>query len=461
MIYGAKQPLNVRKKFRAIVAIIMASAMPFVSGCSTDDATDVLISQPPFKNVVIVVVDTLRPDRLGVFGYGRDTSPNIDSFAGEAVVFDRAFSVSPWTRTSVVSMFTSMYPVAHACQDTDDLADDSLVMMAEVFKANGFSTGGFSTNISVSEKFNVAQGFDEFVYFEREPWFANHPGRPDPGYVPIEGMMADAFRWLIDVGDEPFFFYFHSTDPHWQYQPPTEFALWGDGTFGDLYDGEVRYTDFYFQEIVDHLTRLGKLDETLIVFTADHGEEFFEHGGTGHGHTLYDELLRVPLIIRHPRFTPRRIVEPVRLVDLLPTFIEAFDLDSNGAMIQGKSTLPLLLGESAAEPREAFVLAEVMYPSKIQGISLEENDWKLIQVIEMQPSRGFPRGKRDSWELYDLNQDPGETVNVVRFNPDVLASARDRMKNLRKTFDASGLEGKDADIDEETREALRSLGYVE
>jgi arylsulfatase A-like enzyme len=457
----AKRPKKFWGRFPVAVAMLLGCVLLFLSACSKENGIDASDEKNRFKNVVIIMIDTLRPDRLGTFGYERDTSPNIDNFASEAVLFERAFSVSPWTRTSVVSMFTSMYPVAHACQDTNDLADDSLVMMAEIFKANGYSTGGFSTNISVSEKFNVAQGFDEFVYFEREPWFADHPGRPDPGYVPIEGMMADAFEWLLDVGEEPFFFYFHSTDPHWQYRPPAEFALWGDTDMSDLYDGEIRYTDYYFQEIVDHLTRLGKLDDTLIVFTADHGEEFFEHGGTGHGHTLYNELLRVPLIVRHPDFKPHRVKETVRLVDLLPTLIDMFDLDSQGAMIQGRSLLPLLRGETDPNPGEQFVLGEVMYPSKIEGISLQDNDWKLIRIIEMQPSAGFPRGKRDSWELYDLSTDPGEMENVVRFNPQVLSSTRQRLESLRKKFDASGLEGKDTDIDEDTREALRSLGYFE
>jgi arylsulfatase A-like enzyme len=450
-----------RRQCSPAAEILFAGIVLLVAGCSNDSSTDAAPGQPMFKNIVIIVVDTLRPDRLGAFGYARDTSPNIDRFAQDAAIFEQAFSVSPWTRTSVVSMFTSMYPVAHACQDTNDSADDKLVMMAEIFKANGFSTGGFSTNISVSEKFNVAQGFDEFVYFERQPWFADHPGRPDPGYVPIEGMMADAFEWLLDVGDEPFFFYFHSTDPHWQYRPPAEFVLWGDQRLGDLYDAEIRYTDFYFQEIIDHLTRLGKIDDTLIIFTADHGEELFEHGGHGHGHTLYNELLRVPLILRHPGLQPRRVTETVRLIDILPTVIDLFDLESNGAMIQGRSLLPMLFGDIDPQPDEQFVLGEVMYPSKIEGISLEADDWKLIRVVDMQPNRGFPRGKRNTWELYNLATDPGELVNVVRFNPAVLESTRKRMESLREKFDASGLEGKDTDIDEATREALRSLGYVE
>jgi arylsulfatase A-like enzyme len=454
----------------AVAIVVFVFAGYFVIGCSTGDgeseATNVVNSEAggdrrKFKNVVIFLVDTLRADRLGAYGYGRDTSPNIDAFAAEAVLFERAFSVSPWTRTSVASMFTSMYPVAHACQDKDDITTDELVMMAEVFKANGFATGGFSTNISVSDQFNMAQGFDEFVYFERETWFSDHPGRPDPGYVPIEGMMSDAFEWLLDVGDQPFFFYFHSTDPHWQYRPPAEFALWGDRLLGDLYDGEIRYTDFYFQEVIDHLRTLGKLDETLIIFTADHGEELFEHGGHGHGHTLYNELLQVPLIMRHPSLKPARQTEMVRLIDVFPTIIEMFSLHPEGAVIQGRSLLPMLLGKAGEKPDEQFVLAEVRYPSKIEGMSLEAGDWKLIRIVQMQPSRAFPRGKSDAWELYNMLQDPGELENVVRFNPEIVENLRQQLETLSEKFDVSGLEGKDAELDDDTREALRSLGYVE
>jgi arylsulfatase A-like enzyme len=354
-----------------------------------------------------------------------------------------------------------MYPVSHACQDKDDLAADALVMMAEILKANGFKTVGFSTNISVSDKFNMTQGFDDFVYFEREPWLAENRDRPDPGYVPIEFMMSDTLRWLDDAGDEPFFLYFHSTDPHWQYRAPVEFELWGNQLLGDLYDAEVRYTDHYFGEVIAHLRKLGKLDETLIIFTADHGEELFDHGGHGHGHTLFNELLQVPLIMRHPGLTPGRRKEIVRLIDVLPTIIEMFAFEAEDAVIQGRSLLPLLLGRADTQPAEQFVLAEVMYPSKIEALSLESGDWKLIRTIEMQPSRGFPRGKRDAWELYNTLQDPGELENVLRFNPETVEKSRKQLEVLRQKFDVSGLEGKHIELDDDTREALRSLGYVD
>jgi arylsulfatase A-like enzyme len=165
--------------------------------------------------------------------------------------------------------------------------------------------------------------------------------------------------------------------------------------------------------------------------------------------------------MRHPSLKPARQTEMVRLIDVFPTIIEMFSLRPEGAVIQGRSLLPMLLGKAGEKPDEQFVLAEVRYPSKIEGMSLEAGDWKLIRTIEMQPSRAFPRGKRDAWDLYNMSRDPGELENVVRFNPEIVGNFRKRLEALMKKFDVSGLEGKDVELDDETREALRSLGYVE
>ena len=149
--------VSVRRTHWAVVGltlVLVGGACLFLTGCS-QESTD---NDMEIRNVLIFLVDTLRADHLGTYGYTRNTSPNIDAYAAESVQFERAFSVSPWTRSSVVSLFTSMYPVAHATQDKEDIAVDSLLMMAEVFRENGFRTGGFSSNVSISEEFNVVQG---------------------------------------------------------------------------------------------------------------------------------------------------------------------------------------------------------------------------------------------------------------------------------------------------------------
>ena len=447
------------------ILFFACSSCLLLGGCGNETAPESNVEVgPPIRNVLVFMVDTLRADHLGSYGYERDTSPNIDRFAANSVQFDRTYSHSPWTRTSVVSTFTSMYPVAHACQDKDDVADDRLVMMAEVFRANGFRTGGFSSNVSISQAFGVTQGFDDFMYFERDPWFAAHPTRTDPGYVPIEGMVPPALKWLDAVGHQPFFLYFHVTDPHWRYAPPTRYARWGEQESVDLYDGEIRYVDEYFQQMIDYLRERGKLPETLIIFTSDHGEEFFDHGGSSHGHTLYNELLHVPLIVYHPRFKPARRNEIVRSLDLLPTLIELFELDPGEAIIQGRSLVSVLEGRDDSRSEQQFVLSEVMYPSKIEGVSLQDDQWKLIWTKQSQPGSWSPRKKNNVWELYDVRKDPGEYRNLAFLQRNVVGQQMQKMKELRQKFSLFTRSPQSDSIpqqDPETIEALRSLGYVE
>ena len=422
--------------------------------CSRESTPVAKPADAAIKNVVIILIDTLRADHLGCYGYPRETSPNIDRLAAESVVFDRAFSVSPWTRTSVVSLFTSLHAPTHACQDREDSATSELVMMPEIFQAGGYRTYGLSTNISISAKFNLHQGFDEFTYFERSEWNELHPQRPDPGYVPIEGMMPKTLAWLDEVGDQPFFLYFHCTDPHFKYDPPREFMLWGTTPY-HCYDGEVRYVDHHVGRLIDRLRALGKLDETLLIVTADHGEEWGDHLSMGHGHTLYNELLEVPLIVRHPSFTPGRRSEIVRLIDVLPTLIELCGLQAPEAELQGRSLVPLLRGMPDPEPEAEFVLGEVMYPSKVEAVSYQTDGWKLIWILQ------DARGKKDVWELYYTAHDGREKTNVLPLHPKFVAALRQTMDELRKDYTAKQVEGAKSMLDAETLEALRSLGYVE
>lgn len=414
---------------------------------------------PPIKNVMIFLVDTLRASHLGCYGYFRDTSPNIDKFAAESVLFERAYSVSPWTKTSCASLFTSMYPVAHGCHDVGDSAADSLVMMAELFKARGFRTRGFSSNKSCSGQFNLDQGFDEFTLFDAPAWKAAHPDRQKIGYVPVEYMMPDTMKFLDEVGEAPFFLYFHNTDPHWPYNPPSKYARWGDGNAWNLYDGEILYSDDYFGRVIDKLRKLGKLDETLIIFTADHGEEWADHGTGGHGHTLYNELLHVPLIFHHPSLKPARRTEIVRLIDVLPTLIELCGLDGELATIQGRSLTALLNGQPDPKPEEQFVFAEVMFREKIQALSLETDGWKIIWHIELKKFRGLNRREaRNEWRLYYTRQDVGERINMRVVDAGEFAKMKRKLGQVRAEKKKAQPPGLRVSIPPETLEILKTLG---
>jgi len=427
----------------------------WASGCSGDRTSAAAGGRNPnVRNLVIVLIDTLRPDHLGCYGYIRDTSPNLDQLAAESVVFDAGYSVSPWTRSSVVSLFTSLHPATHSCQDEEDVVADELVMLAEVLRDKGLRTGGVSSNISVSADFNMTQGFEHFQYVDRVVWSVLHPER-DPGYVPIEGMMADTYAWLDQVAQQPFFLYFHCADPHYQYMPPTEHQLWGDATPYDLYDGEVHYVDQFVGELIEKLRALKVLDETLLIITADHGEELGDHGFMGHGHTLYNELLQVPLIVRHPAFAARRRTEIVRLIDVLPTIVELWNCQSDGLRMQGRSLVPLLRGEADPSPEAHFIFAEVLYPKKMEGLSLQRDGWKFIWTYQDM------RGKKDAQEFYAVTYDGREKLNYLVVHPNEAAAYRTAVVKMREEYAADKIEAVKKTLDPKTREALRALGYVE
>lgn len=456
----AAQPCLEQSLRYAAIGALLAGGCAAALGASTPPAR--AEQEPRIANVVVFLVDTLRADHLKCYDYFRDTSPNVDAFAAEGVLFERACAHSSWTRTSVASLFTSLHPVSHGCQDEPDSMSDKLVTMAEVFKANGYATGGFSSNISISEKFNCQQGFDFFHYFEREPFFKANPGRKDPGYVPIEGMIPDTLKWIDANGDKPFFLYFHCTDPHYQYIPPDEYALWSKNNPFNSYDGEIRYMDAFFGKFIDHLRGTGKLDSTLIIFTADHGEEWGDHGGASHGYTLYNEVLHVPLIFRHPKFKPLRRPELVRQVDILPTLIELCALKPADAMIQGRSLAALLAGQPDPQPDQQFIQADLLYPAKMEGYSYECAGWKAIFTIRNKPMSQRIRPKENALEVFYTRQDAAERINIQVIDPTRGNALLGKLNSTRAAFEKQfKIEALKGQIDPETLQKLKSLGYAQ
>lgn len=405
------------------------------------------------RHVVVYLVDTLRADHLGLHGYARDTSPRLDRFAREAVVFDRAYSNSPWTRTAVVSLFTGLHPESHGVHDKEDAAPDSLVTMAEWFREAGFETAGFSSNISVSAKFLLDQGFEQFTYFPHEPYFAGRK-EENPGYVPVSGMFPAIREWLRRPHERPFFLYIHTTDPHFKYMPPPMYRRWGPSK-PDMYDGEVLFSDDYFGRLLDLLSLQGMLDETLVIFTADHGEELLDHGQMGHGHSLYNELLRVPLLVRHPSLVPGHRTGAVRLIDILPTLAEWYDFPLELEGVQGRSVLSVLRGASDPWPQLRFVLGQVRYPTKVVGESLEMAGFKMIHTVQDR------KGKRGVWELYDMQRDPGERDDRIDESSERVETYRRRLAQLQEETARAAHATRKTTLDEETERTLRALGYIQ
>ncbi|RMF74893.1 MAG: hypothetical protein D6738_05235, partial [Acidobacteria bacterium] len=304
-------------------AAALALALAACSGPADDPApagrAPAAPAAPMPRNLLVVLVDTWRADAAGFAGAARALTPELDRWAAGGVVFERATTPSGWTRPAVVSLFTGLYPATHGVQDKDHVAPDELVTLAEVLRARGWHTSAFVTNYAASDDFGLDQGFENFRFFEPE-----RAPRPVRGrnYWSIGEIDPEVGAFLSGPPAEPFFVYIHTTDPHYPYVPPDEYRRFGSDP-RDLYDGEVRYTDHVVATWLERLRRSGALERTVVVLTADHGEEFHEHGGEGHGITVFEECVRVPLVVWAPGLRPGRRDALVSLADLAPTLLEA------------------------------------------------------------------------------------------------------------------------------------------
>lgn len=366
---------------------------------------------PPPKrpNVLLVTIDTLRADHLGTYGYARPTSPGIDAFAARSAVFENAHSSSSWTLPSLASIHTSLLSTTHGCWKISSRLEPEFTTAAELLRDAGYDTAMVACHIFLSAQYGLQQGFthvdDELV---RPPSDAaeaiSSPGVTERGVRFLERKAAAA-------EDVPWFLWLHYFDPHDAYLPHEGYSEeFGTGAEIDLYDGEIAFTDHHVGLVLEKLAELGLEDDTIVVITADHGEEFGEHGFRRHGYSLYQEAVRIPLVVRVPGGAPRRIPEVVSNVDLLPTLLEACGLEVGrlqGATcaheLEGRSLLAAIRGTDALPPGAA--VSEVRWHDGQDLRALREGSWKLVE--DQSADR-----KTDQGALYDLARDPGEKTDL-------------------------------------------------
>jgi choline-sulfatase len=426
---------------------------------------------PPPLNVLLIVVDTLRPDHLGAYGHSRDTSPAIDALARRGTRFARAYSTAPWTMPSVASIMTGLYPSEHGATSVQNPLPDTVTTLAEVMKTHGYATSGVvSHNLISNEKLNFAQGFD--VYFEDEARGHGHVSTPGVTKRAVERLRYHA------NGDAPFFLFVHYFDPHFDYQnhdqiefaAPTHGRLTGGESYAllsglfsrlnkgevqfvrDLYDEEISLTDGGIGILLSELSVLGLDHRTLVVLTADHGEEFGEHGSIGHTRTLYNELLHVPLIIRAPDGAQGLVVDtPVSLVSVMPTILELAGVQEP-RLDDGHRSLAAVVG-GGGEPHEQTLFAEVDFippfgnSPAIHKKSLMRGQ---LKIIRDDTSREL--------EVYDRSSDPGEKRNLAGRH------ATEWVREFERHFERVGQarhETRPRQIDENELEGLEALGYIE
>jgi choline-sulfatase len=308
---------------------------------------------PGAPNVLLITIDTLRADRLGIYGYGKPTSPELDAFAAGAVVFEHAEASAPWTLPALASVMTGEVASTHECWNYGSMLDDSFRTLPELLLTAGYDTAAVVSHLFTTSRHGLQQGFvhtdDSFAYPEVDP----------AENITSQVISDKAIRFLdqkkASPDDAPWFLWLHYFDPHKEYmQHPgisegfvTPGAKTRGTLFGDVYDGEVRYTDLHVGRVLARLHELGLEQETVVVLLADHGEEFDDHGAIGHGHSLHGELVHVPFAIRAPGLAPRRVQELARQIDVLPTVLELVGFPPvPPGLVAGRSLVPAMKGQT-------------------------------------------------------------------------------------------------------------------
>lgn len=412
-------------------------------------------------NILLISLDTTRADHLGCYGYARDTSPHLDRLASEGVLFEHAVAAAPWTIPSHASMLTGLYARRHWVHGLGQAMPPRLETLAARLAADGYATAAV-VNVQILR--NLLVGFDRTFVVEARK------GRS-------EEVFEIASSWLASA-PSPFFLFLHVYDAHPPYAPDPEFAaLFAEPYQGvatgsavqlqrvrrgrlelgpddarylrNLYDGEIRQLDAALGGFLQRLEGAGQLDGTVIAVVSDHGEEFYEHGGFGHGHTLHQELVRVPFILSGGGL-PRgvRIAAPVSLVDLAPTLLAL----AGAAALQGVDGVDLAphWRRDGGPASEAPIYSEA-------DVWLGNKDRNFRRALRSGRYTLHYDGASRSYALYDLDDDPGETVDLSLRRPEVV----DRLRPLLAPYIPVKRRPPPPPPPDEMVENLKALGYIE
>lgn len=471
------------------LALVLCTGPP--TGCDKGPEE----SAGPQSNVVLFAIDTLRADRLESYGYGRSTSPNVEALARVSTLFENVSAAAPWTLPSVASLLTSKLPCDHGVLVDGDLLPDDVSTLAEGLARAGYATANLYSNPLAGPVGRLDRGFETA---EQLPF--------------VDGKRVG--RWLDEIGGAPFFLYIHNSEPHDPYtatreatdrympvEPEQQAAInrlmsrlrrlgrvdfsagrpvgetdnsveqkevmealaTASDALAALYDGEILAADQLLGDVVNALLERGLWRETLFVLVSDHGDEFGEHGGWQHDHSVYEELLRVPLLIHFPRgrFRGRRVRAPVSLLDVVPTVADVLGRPELAEGAEGTSLLPVLTGRAGA--RGEVVMAMRVNRKKYfrpyaesrgdVNVVVRDGRWKAIWNAEP-----------DTLELYDLERDEDELNDLSNEEP-VRAAALRAVAERRyaRCIRPRGAaeRGAPPDLDPAARERLRALGYAD
>jgi len=428
-------------------------------------------------NILFVSVDSLRNDHLGCYGYQRNTSPNIDEFSKDSTIFEKTICQAPWTKPSIGSMLTSLYPSVHGADSQGEHGDnfsaaqshnnvsvlnESATTLAEVLKNNGYATAGFTGGGYAHSFFGFSKGFDTYN--------DNAGG--------IKTVNYEIFDWLNRNNNKPFFIFTHFFDAHYPFKVIPKYSKMfgsykssvnvdrqfeidvnsGKRKLNDedikrlvsLYDGGIYYVDEHLGQLFNMLKRMGCYDNTIIILTSDHGEGFMEHDLIAHADIMYNEVMRIPLIIRCPESGQGKVVQSqVRSIDIMPTILDMIGVESP-PRIHGVSLRPMI-NEEMKDDLIAFSETERMGMQK----AVMDSECKLMYNSLSNKSKFF-----------DTKEDPGEKVNKADDNDErmthmikLLDEWNNTMKKHKEKIE-DGDTKKNDKIDGIVIEQLKGLGYI-
>jgi arylsulfatase A-like enzyme len=424
------------------------------------------LSEREDVNVLFILVDTLRADRLGSYGYERDTSPLFDTVANSGVRFDRHLAQSTWTKSSMASLWTGVYPLRTGVTRFEDILADEATLASEILQQAGFRTAGLWRNSWVEGAFGFAQGFD--VYHKPAGTRVPENVRRENPTVKDVGTDADvipvAVEFLRKHGDERWFLYLHLMDVHeFIYDEGT--AVFGT-SYSDVYDNAVLRTNHLLAPLFQHLVDTRMLDKTLVVLTSDHGEAFLERGLEGHARNVYRETTEVPFILGLPfRLEPGAVVDVrTQNVDVWPTLLDLLGLPALPDT-DGRSRVPDILAAVRGEPAADDVLPAFAYLDQNWG-KREVDEAPTVAVAEgrfryvMAPVQHGKAGASKLEVLFDAEADARELESVLETHPEVAERFREMVDRHLATEPASwGVDAPTLEIDEIRLQQLRALGY--
>ncbi len=493
LIRALRQPSQVARFLRGMtrggaMALLLAAALSaglaFVG--SPQDRPIRPPAAPESPNILLVSIDSLRSDHLHCYGYPRQTSPTIDRLAAQGAIFTTVVAPTSWTLPSHLTMLTSLPPLRHGVVNDGLRLDEDALTLAEVLWRAGYSTAGFVSGPYLDASYGFSQGFDTYDdYSVAKPSDRlSHRGVTSPKLVDV------VTKWLVGWSSagrkRPFFLFAHMWDVHYDYTPPPPYdtmfdpeytgTVTGENVESDsrirkgmaprdlehliaLYDGEIRYTDEYLSRILDVLISLEVFDDTIVVLTADHGEEFFEHGRKTHRQALYDESVLVPLIIRFPPRVSAGLVVPqqVRLMDIPPTILSLaginrpaeFGIAAEAATYAERDLSPLMTDDRSGSLVSPPAFLD-LHPGSQEGLyAIRTDRYKLLQLS--------PEGL---YELFDLIADPGEHVNLLEHESDRVKALSLTLAMWKEHWRQRAHLAQQIRLTRDQEEKLRSLGYI-